>query len=377
MHLKDIPALAELKEQLIRSATSNRNGHALLFHGSSAALIFPLVKAYCQYLACKNPTENDSCGHCSHCIQLKQNSYPDLHYSFPFANKDKAPKGLNADYFMREWLDFIKERNFFGLNDWLDHAALTGKSALINVHEVRRINDKLNYKSYGGGKKFVIIYLPEYLNISASNKFLKTLEEPSDNSMIFLVSEKPENLLQTITSRCQKVYVPPLKNDDIEQFLISQGVDNETSKISASLANGSILEGLQISKNNQSYIGYAQLFQNWMRGCYSAKTREIFTFVDEFAKLGKDQQREALQFFMDTIELSLKAVTKQESASHPLFTQIGFKLGGFASVLHYQNSKEAYEVLSNANHDLRRNGNVKLIMSDVSFKFSNLLRMKA
>tara|TARA_R110002050_G_scaffold110427_6_gene222655 strand:- start:6305 stop:7438 length:1134 start_codon:yes stop_codon:yes gene_type:complete len=377
MHLKDIPALVDLKEQLIRSAHNNRNGHALLFHGSSAALIFPLVKAYCQFLACKNPLDNDSCGSCSNCIQFSQNSYPDLHYCFPFATKDKAPKSLTADFFMREWMDFIKANNFFGLNDWLDYAGLNGKSALINVLEVRRINEKLNYKSYAGGKKFVIIYLPEYLNISASNKFLKTLEEPSDNSMIFLVSEKPENLLQTITSRCQKVFVPPLSTTAVENFLISQGVDNETSKISASLANGSILEALQISKNNQSYIAYAQLFQNWMRGCYSAKTKEIFTFVDEFAKLGRDQQREALQFFMDTIELSLKAATKGEAATHPLFSQIGFKLTGFASVLHFKNSKEAYDVLSAANTDIRRNGNVKLIMSDVSFKFSNLLRMKA
>jgi len=377
MHLKDIPALAELKEQLIKSAANNRNGHALLFHGSSAGLIFPLVKAYCQFLACKKPLENDSCGECKNCLQFEQNSYPDLHYSFPFANKDKAPKRLDADYFMREWLEFIKEKTFFALNDWLDHAGLKGKSALINVYEVRRINEKLNYKSYSGGKKFVIIYLPEYLNLPASNKFLKTLEEPSDNSMIFLVSEKTESLLQTITSRCQKVHVPPLHLKDIEDFLNAQGVDNETAKISASLAKGSILEALQISKNNQSYIAYALLFQNWMRSCYSAKTKEIFTFVDEFAKLGRDQQREALHFFMETFELSLKAKIKQEEARHPLFSQIGFKLNGFASVLHFKNSKEAYDVLSEANNDIRRNGNVKLIMSDVSFKFSNLLKMKA
>ena len=377
MHLKDIPALTELKEQLIKSAANNRNGHALLFHGRSAGLIFPLVKAYCQFLACQNPQSDDSCGKCKNCIQFENNSYPDLHYSFPFANKDKASKTLNADYFMREWLDFIKENPYFTLNDWLDYAGLKGKSALINVNEVRRINEKLNYKSYSGGKKFVILYLPEYLNISASNKFLKTLEEPSDNSMIFLVSENTESLIQTITSRCQKVHVPPLHTNDIEDFLSLQGIDYETARISASLAQGSILEALQISKNNESYISYALLFQNWMRGCYSAKTKEIFTFVDEFAKLGRDQQKEALHFFMETIELSLKAETKQEEASHPLYSQIGFKLKGFASVLHFKNSKEAYDVLSEAHYDIHRNGNVKLIMSDVSFKFSNLLRMKA
>jgi DNA polymerase-3 subunit delta' len=376
MQIKDIPGLADLKTQLIQSAKNNRNGHALLFHGSTAGLTFPLVKAYSKFLACKNPETDDSCGQCNNCIQFDQNTYPDLHYSFPFAGRDKSPKSLNCDYYMREWLTFIGDHDYFALNDWLDHAQLAGKSAILNVHEVRRVNEKLNYKSYSGGKKFVIIYLPEYLNIAASNKLLKTLEEPSDNSMIFLVSERPETLLQTITSRCQKVFVPPLSTEQIEDFLIHQGLTSENAKISSSLAGGSIIEALQVSKNNQNYLVYANLFKNWMRGCYTAKTREIFAFVDEFAKLGKDRQREALQFFLEIIQLSLKAGSKNEKAFHPIFTQIDFKLDGFASVLHFKNSKDAYDVLSDATFDLKRNGNVRLIMSDVSFKFSNLLRMK-
>jgi DNA polymerase-3 subunit delta' len=376
MQLKDVPGLIDLKKQLVLSAHNNRNGHALLFHGPSAGLSFPLVKAYSKFLACKNPEADDSCGHCNNCIQFDQNTYPDLHYSFPFAGKDKAPKNLNCDFYMREWLTFLGVNEYFALNDWLDYAQLASKSAIINVHEVRRVNEKLNYKSYSGGKKFFIIYLPEHLNISASNKLLKTLEEPSDNSMIFLISEKPETLLKTITSRCQKVFVPPLSTPLVEQFLINQGLSDENARVSASLASGSITEALQVSKSNQNYLVYANLFKNWMRGCYTAKTREIFAFVDEFAKLGRDKQREALQFFMEVIQLSLKAGGLNEKASHPLFTQIGFKLDGFASVLHFKNSKEAFEVLSEATHDIKRNGNARLIMSDVSFKFSNLLRMK-
>lgn len=377
MQLKDLPGLSELKQQLITSAQNNRNGHALLFHGVSSGLGLPLALAYAQYLSCTTPLKDDSCGHCKSCIQFQQLSFPDLHFSFPIANKEKSSKTLNCDNYMRDWYEFLNQNPFFGLNDWTDAAGFSGKSVFISVHEIRRLNEKLNYKSYAGGKKFIIIYLPEFLNISAANKFLKTLEEPSDDSQIFLISEKPELLLQTITSRCQKVFVPPLKDDELNSFLQAQGLEPEHARISTSLANGSILEALRISKNNHNFLEYAQLFKNWMRGCYSAKTKEIFTFVDEFAKLGKDRQQEAIQFFMQTIELSYKAETKGLQANHPLFDQIQFKLHGFASVLHFKNSKEAYEVLSDAASDLRRNGNVKLILSDVSFKFSNLLRMKA
>jgi DNA polymerase-3 subunit delta' len=75
----------------------------------------------------------------------------------------------------------------------------------INVAQMRQVNQFLSYKSYYGGHKAVIIENAERMNTEAQNCFLKTLEEPKGNTVIFLLSSKPELLLPTIFSRCQVV----------------------------------------------------------------------------------------------------------------------------------------------------------------------------
>jgi len=57
----------------------------------------------------------------------------------------------------------------------------------------------------------------------AQNCFLKTLEEPKGNTLLILVTEKPNFLLPTIISRCQIIKFYPVKKDEIERYLKNQG----------------------------------------------------------------------------------------------------------------------------------------------------------
>ncbi len=376
MLLKDIPGLAEEKQHLLDSVHRGRNSHAQLFHGRSGTASFALALAYAQYLACENPREDDSCGLCSACKQFEKLSYPDLHFSFPFSRVAGAPRTLNCEYFQKDWINFISEHTIFELSDWLNNLDVSNKQAQINVDESARIIQKLTLKSYAGKSKFLIIYLPEYLHGSAANKLLKTLEEPSGDSLIILVSEDPEKLLQTITSRCQKLYIPRPKEKELVQYLESQGLSSVSAQSAASVSEGNIVHALKIAEDSERYLNYGQLFQNWMRGCYSAKVKEIFAFVDEFNALDKESQKEALRFFLQTLQIAFKAKTEATGPSHPIYERLSFKLAGFASVLHPKNAKMALEVLDKAIFDISRNGNVKIILSDASFKFSNLLRIK-
>ncbi len=376
MLLKDVPGLAPEKKKLLDSVHRNHNSHAQLFHGPAGTASFALAIAYAQYLACKNPGTDDSCGECQSCKQFHKYSYPDLHFSFPFARIAGAPKELNCDFFAKEWISFISERPLFHLNDWLNKLDVANKQAQINVDEAARIISKLTLKSYSGGPKFVILYLPEYLHPSASNKLLKTLEEPSADSIIILVSENPERLLQTITSRCQKIYIPRPKNSDIQTYLESNGLSSDAAGTAAAVAENDMVQALNIARDSDRYIQFGELFQNWMRGCYSAKVKDIFAFVDQFSSLDKESQKEALRFFIQTLEISYAAGRKGQSINHPIYQKLSFKLDGFASVLHLTNAKMALDVLEKAIHDISRNGNAKLILSDASFQFSNLLRLK-
>lgn len=376
MLLKEVPGLEAEKTKLLDSVKRAHNSHAQLFYGLSGTAAFPLALAYAQYLACKNPGETDSCGECNHCKQFDKLTYPDLHFSFPFARVAGAPRELNCEYFQKEWLEFIAKHSIFHLNDWLTQLDVANKQAQINVDEAARIIQKLSLKSYSGGPKFVILYLPEYLHGSAANKLLKTLEEPSDKSIIILISENPEKLLQTITSRCQKLYIPRLNPQQIEGYLQGQGVNANEARTAASVAEGDLVQAYKIALDSARYKLFGQLFQNWMRGCYGAKVKDIFAFVDEFSSLDKESQKEALRFFIQTLELAFALPRRSLALAHPIYQELSFKLDGFASVLHPKNTRMAMEVLETAIHDLSRNGNAKVILSDASFKFSNLLRIK-
>lgn len=376
MLLKEVPGLKAEKKKLLDSVKRAHNSHAQLFHGSAGTASYLLALAYAQYLACLEPNDEDSCGNCKHCKQFQKYSYPDLHFSFPFARVAGAPKELNCDYFIKDWIQFITNKPLFNLNDWLYQLDVANKQAQINVDEASRIINKLSLKSYSGGPKFIILYLPEYLHPSAANKLLKTLEEPTDDSIIILISENAERILQTITSRCQKLYIPRANRSDIQEYLLGQGISSSDAERAAAVAENDMVQALKISSHSDRFLKYGELFQNWMRGCYSAKVKEIFTFVDEFCGYDKESQKEALKFFIQTLELAFVAQKKGKPISHPIYQELSFKLDGFASVLHLKNTQLALEVLEKAIHDLKRNGNAKLILSDASFQFSNLLRLK-
>ncbi len=107
----------------------------------------------------------------------------------------------------------------------------TGKTKKdISITQMRELRDSLSHRSYLGGYKIAIIDGAEKMSISASNALLKTLEEPSKKTIIFLITDNDEELPQTIRSRSQAVYFSLVKEEDLkkierdeERIKLSQG----------------------------------------------------------------------------------------------------------------------------------------------------------
>lgn len=73
----------------------------------------------------------------------------------------------------------------------------------ILISHIRQIQQFLSYKPFQLTKKIVFIAEAEKITLVAQNAFLKTLEEPPPNSLIILCAPQKEDLIDTITSRCQ------------------------------------------------------------------------------------------------------------------------------------------------------------------------------
>jgi DNA polymerase-3 subunit delta' len=87
------------------------------------------------------------------------------------------------------------------------------------VSEIRGVEDALSLKPYEGRRKVVIIDDAHTMNQSAANAFLKTLEEPPEESLLVLVTPHPDMLAETIRSRCSRIAFTPLSPDMCEEVI--------------------------------------------------------------------------------------------------------------------------------------------------------------
>ncbi len=108
-----------------------------------------------------------------------------------------------------------------------DLLLVSPEDRLIKINEIRLINDALSFRPFEGRKKVVIVDDADTMNISSANAFLKTLEEPPQDSVIILISSRPDRLPATIRSRCSRVNFVTLSLESCKQVLRGKVPDSE------------------------------------------------------------------------------------------------------------------------------------------------------
>ena len=175
MAFKDIIGQEKAVSILQRTIQRGRIPSSYLFAGESGigkkCAAITLAKAVnCLKTIDSQPLQVDSCDECSSCRKLDAGVHPDYLLVLP-------------------------------------------ESGQIRIEEIRSIDDRLSLKPFEARKKVVIIDDADTMNVFASNAFLKTLEEPPKDSIIILISSKPDNLPDTIRSRCSKINFIPLDEE--------------------------------------------------------------------------------------------------------------------------------------------------------------------
>jgi len=183
---------------------SGKIPNALIFSGIKGVGKFSLAKEFAKVCNCAEGKLN-ACGKCLSCIQIGQETHPDLFITRFSAKADK-----------------------------------------ITIDMIRDLQHFLNLSPQIADRKFFIIDDADKMNIEASNAFLKSLEEPPLNSVIILVASNLNNMLLTVKSRCQEVKFHPLTKDVIKTILEGKfNLKGSEANYLAGISQGSMFNALK------------------------------------------------------------------------------------------------------------------------------------
>lgn len=367
---------------LIQSSNRGRVPHAQLFIGPEGSGTLPVAIAYAHHLLSGSNLGNSKINEGSD-IKFKTLSHPDLHFAFPVATNDKIKSHPVSNHFMEEWRELLKEQPYGNLFDWYKKIGIDNKQGQIGVDEAQEIVKSLSLKSYEGGYKVMIIWMAEKMNTSASNKLLKLIEEPPNNTVFILIAEEEEEIINTIKSRCQLLHFPPLSEEVISKALVKQYQIEESVALKiAHQADGNYNKACDLIYHDSEDLQFEEWFIFWIRSAFKAKgnksaIHDLISWSDDISKTGRETQKQFLQFCFNFFRQALLLNYNAPQLVYLEPKSIDFKLEKFAPFVHDSNILEISEAIQDAIYHIERNGNSKIILTDLSIKLTRLLHKKS
>ncbi len=203
---------------LVDRHTQGRLPHALLIDGPAGIGRHAFARRFAAALLCETPDKmgGDACGVCRSCKLFTAGSHPDFHH-------------------LRRLLK----------GEYLAGKKLTQDATRIRVDQVRELGTTLSMSAQQGGWKVALVDPADLMMPEAANALLKTLEEPTRQTLLMLVATHRGRLLPTIRSRCQRLPLTPPPREQGIDWLAAQGVSDSEALLA--LADGSPLLALTLA----------------------------------------------------------------------------------------------------------------------------------
>jgi len=381
MTFSNVLGQQHIKSHLTMTVKDGRIPHTQLFIGKSGSGLLPLALSYANEILCQSH-EKESVSYTNCKTKVEKIAHPDLHFVYPVNTNENVKKNPISDNFSSQWRDFVIQSSYSSLYNWYQFIGIEKKQGNISKHEAVSITKKLSLKSYEGGYKVLIIWMADKMNNECANQLLKLIEEPPDKTVLLLLTENVENILGTIQSRCQKLHIPILAEEEIYLRLVETHAlkNNEARKISHQ-SNGDLNKALQLIKNNGNEVLFEDLFVYWVRTAFKAKKdkeaiNELFNWSERLAEEGRETQKKFLNFCLEIFRQAMLKNYKAESLIYFQSHDGKFSFDKFSEYIHHHNILEIKEEIEKAIFHIERNGNAKIIFTDVSIRLTRLIHRK-
>ena len=381
MDFSEVIGQQHLKSHFVKTTENGRIPHTQLFVGKAGSGLLPIALSYAKEILCqgynKDSEEHQICAN-----KVAKLGHPDLHFVFPVNTNEQVKKNPVSANFLADWRTFVSKNPYAPLYDWLQFIGIENKQGNISKYEAQEISKTLALKSYEGGYQVMIIWMADKMNIECSNKILKIVEEPPEKTVLLLLTEHEEKILETIQSRCQKLYFPLLSEAEITSYLINyQNVVENVAKNISRQSNGDLNKALHLISNNDGDIIFEKWFLSWVRTAFKAKgnkssINDLIIWSETIAKEGRETKKKFLGY---CLEIFRQAMLKNYQADSLLYFEAKdekFSLEKFAPFVHQNNIFQIMDALEDAEYHIERNGNAKIIFTDLSIKLTRLIHSK-
>lgn len=199
----------------------DRVPHSFLFAGEEGIGKKQFALELAKSFICQEPQNFEACDKCHSCKR---------------ADKFAFPKSDDRD-----------EHKKVIFSEFPDIGQVIAYNKNILVDAIRDLEKEANFRPYEAKARFFIIDEADKMNDAASNALLKTLEEPAPTTYLFLITSRPDALLQTIHSRCQTLRFAPVAAREIEDHLLeTKKFSPDDAELLSLLSNGSIGHALTL-----------------------------------------------------------------------------------------------------------------------------------
>ncbi|KQR93437.1 DNA polymerase III subunit delta' [Chryseobacterium sp. Leaf180] len=368
MNWENIAGQENLKSLLKDSISKNRVSHAQLFIGKEGYGTMPLVLAYAkEILERENPHAASKVEHLNHV---------DLHFSFPVFNENKSTLSKNR---FEDFREMMLASPYASYDDWSALLESENKQLFISAEEIEDQNQKFALKSYEGGTKILIVWRADKMNVPAANKFLKFLEEPPEKTVILLTAETGDDILPTILSRTQMIEVPRIADEDLISHLKNKfAASDDQAKSAAHEAQGNLNEAIKLLNAEIKNPEFEKLFVQWVRDAFQVKKKpeflkNIIIWAREIAGWNREKQKNFLNYASEIFRLALLQNYQSQDLVYKKIDANGFNWEGFSKFISGANIISILEEINTADLHLTRNGNPKIVWTDLGIKLSRYI----
>jgi len=380
MYFRDVIGQEKIKQRFIQTVKDGQIPHAQLISGASGTGTLQLAIAYARYICCTERGEQDACGTCTSCQQFNKLIHPDTYFVFPIFKPNSSKKWV-CDDFMPFWRKIVLEQRYFSYHQWMAYIKAENAQGMIYAEESDEIIRKLNFKAYESDYKVMIIWLPEKMNDTCSNKLLKLLEEPPAKTIFLMVTENSDQLLATTLSRAQLIRVKGIDTETLKTALQSACTLSDQEALDCCrMAEGSYLKAIENGQSNNENTWFLEQFIRCMRGAYTIahftpekkfekqqSLKDLKGWADEMAKSGREQEKKYLSYAQRLVRENFILNLGQADLSYLNQAERAFSTR-FSPYINHRNIQAFMEELALAEQHIEGNVNARLVFFDLALQ---------